>query len=46
MIHLELYKDNLIRVNTKDVGFLYEVKAFFTEHVENYMFMPLYKSGQ
>lgn len=46
MIHLELYKDNLIRVNTRDIGFLYEVKAFFTEQVEGYNFMPLYKSGQ
>ena len=35
MIHLELYKDNLIRVNTRDIGFLYEVKAFFTEQVED-----------
>jgi superfamily II DNA or RNA helicase len=46
MINLKLYKGNLIRVNTKDVGFLYEVKAFFTEHVEGYNFMPLYKAGQ
>jgi len=29
-----------------DLGYLVELKNFFTEHVDGYVFMPLYKSGQ
>ena len=46
MIELELYNGNMIQVNTMDFGYLVELKKFFTEYVENYIFMPKYRSGQ
>ena len=46
MINLKLYKNNLIQIDTKDIGFLYEVKSYFTEFVDGYTWMPLYKAGQ
>lgn len=45
MIELELYKKNRIQVNTPDAGYLNELKKYFTEHVDGYMFMPKYKAG-
>jgi len=45
MIEYNLYKDNLIQVNTGDAGYLLEMKKYFTEHVDGYMFMPKYKAG-
>ena len=46
MTELKLHNDNMIQVDTDDFEYLIELKKFFTEFVEGYIFMPKYKSGQ
>jgi hypothetical protein len=46
MIQLQLKDNNDIKIITEEFEFLKEVKEYFTEYVDGFMFMPKYKAGQ
>lgn len=45
-VNIVLHDSLHIRIDTTNYGFLNNVKDYYTEYIDGYMFMPAYKSGR